>query len=242
MKYSVNGRSKVWSAVGLFFTLVFLAVSFPVGWVGEFYDHLDQFSRNVRNYDRDESKAKLEEIKSDYLKFVSWKLQYPADRWLFKDMNLYEGALSVLNEDFEKAEKNDLKNPGNNYRVSYLIGIARFKVLHAAFQGAMAKKDKKQMDTVLALVLDEVRVDFEKCVEDGPGSLSNFNCSFNYDLTSDPNAAKKALANPKPRPKYILGFLKDKNKTGEEPDKKTPFRIDPRNEKNAGSGGAKKVG
>ena len=242
MKYSVNGRSKVWSAVGLFFTLVFLAVSFPVGWVGEFYDHLDQFSRNVKNYDRDESKAKLEEIKSDYLKFISWKLQYPADRWLFKDMNLYEGALSVLNEDFEKAEKNDLKNPGNDYRASYMVGVARFKSLHAAFQQAMAKKDKKQMDAVVALVLDEVRADFEKCVESGPGPGANFNCSFDYDLTSDPNALKKALANPKYRPKYILGFPGDKNKSGEGPDKKNPLKIDPRNEKNAGSGGAKKVG
>ncbi|MBI2058052.1 MAG: hypothetical protein HYT63_03700 [Candidatus Yanofskybacteria bacterium] len=244
MSNKVGGKSKFWLGVGLVFVFLSFLASFLASDVSKFYGHLNKFSYSVRNYDHDEAKLSLADMKSDYNSFVAWKMQYFADKFLFKEANLREAAVAILAEDYEKVEKVNLKDEENNHLASYMLGIAKFKALHAAFQQAMAKNDKKQMDTILGLVLEEVRSDFKKCVEKGPGPGDNFNCSFNYDLTSDPNSAKKALMNQKSKPKYVLGPPdgKEKAEDGKEKGKKEPLGLTPNEKKEAGQGGAKKVG
>lgn len=238
-------RSKISLIAGLLFAVLLFLASFPVSWLADYYIHLNQFSYGVKNYDRDEAQKGLKTLKEDYNHFVRWKLQYPADRLLFAKMHLYEASVSVLNEDFEKVEKVDLKNR-EDWEASYILGIAKFWALHAAFQEAMLKKDKAKMKLILGIVLEQVRADFEKCVKDGPGPVENFSCSFNYDLTSDPNAAARALINPKPQIKYVLGQDGDKPVPGQDkgPNKKgLPKTGEPEDKnKNPGQGGARKVG
>ncbi|MEK7117423.1 MAG: hypothetical protein AAB861_01475 [Patescibacteria group bacterium] len=226
--------------VGLLFAVLLFLFSFPVSWLADYYAHLNQFSYGVKSYDRDEAQKILETLKEDYNHFVKWKLQYPADRFLFTKMYLYEAAVSVLNEDYEKVEKDDLKNR-EGWEANYILGISKFWALHAAFQEAMIKKDKAKMVLILGIVVEQVKSDFEKCVMNGPGPAENFNCSFDYDLTSDPNAAIKALVSPKPQTKYLFG-PDGKKMPGQTGDKKAPPQLMPGDKKDAGQGGARKVG
>ena len=233
-------KSRLGLTIGLVISVLALLLSFPVSWLADYFTHLNQFSHGVKSQDRDEAQKGLEVLKEDYNHFVKWKFQYPADRFLFAKIHLYEAEVSILNEDFEKVEKEDLKNR-ESWEASYLLGISKFWTLHAAYQEAMRKKNKEKMNQILETVLTEVKADFEKCVKDGPGPAENFSCSFNYDLTSDPDSATKALANPKPQITYVLG--KDGDKPGRGPDKKKPPKKgDNDDKKSPGQGGAKKVG
>lgn len=244
MNRKTNRKSGFWFGIGFIFVVLFFIVSFLAADVGKFYSHLHLFSHSVRNYDRDEAGKGLENLKNDYNVFSTRKLQYFADQFLFDKMYRYEAAVSILNEDYEKAEREDLRGHEDDYYGSYMLGIAKFKALHPAFQQAMAKKNKKQMAAILDLILKEVKPDFEKCVKNGPGPVGNFNCSFDYDLTSDPESALKALMSQKPMPKFILALPdgKDKKPGGKKPDKKGPPALSPDEKKDAGQGGAKKVG
>jgi len=237
-------RSKFWLMTGLIFAVLSLLLSFPISWLADYSTHLNQFSYGVKSHDRDEAQKGLETLKEDYNHFVKWKLQYLADRFLFNKMYLYEAGVAVLNEDYEKVEKDDLKDR-DEWEASYILGISKFWALHAAYQEAMSKKDKTKMNLILGVVLEEVRSDFEKCVKDGPGPTENYDCSYDYDMTSDPDKAKRALANPKPQIKYILGPGPDGDKPGlgKGPQKKGPPKMGPNdNDKDAGQGGARKVG
>jgi len=233
-------RSSAGLVTGFIFSIFLFFISFPVSWLGEYYNHLNQFSLGVKNYDRDEAINGLENLKEDYNRFARWKFQYLSDKFLFSEMHLYEASVSLLNEDYEKAEKEDLKNR-NGWQVSYFSGISKFWVLHAAYQEAMVKKDKKNMALILGMVIEEVKSDFEKCVRECPGPVENFNCSFNYDLVSNPKSAVQALANPKPEIKYILGSPggDESKEDGKEPGKKNPISSDG---KEPSQGGTKKKG
>ena len=242
-------KSSFWIGISFIFVILCFVASFPVLDIGNFYSHLHSFSYDVRNHNRDDAQKGLENLKGDYNVFSSWKLQYFADRYLFDKTYRYEAAVSILNENYEKAENEDLKNREDDYYTSYMLGIAKFKVLHLAFQQAKAKKDKKQMTVILGLILEEVRLNFEKCVKEGPGPAGNFNCSFDYDLTSDPKSALKALMSQKPKQKFILGLPDNQDKdpgnkkpSGKKPDKKGPPQLSPGEKKEASQGGAKKVG
>ena len=227
--------------IGLLIAVSLFLLSFPVSWLADYKIHLNYFSHGVKNYDQDEAQRGLETLKQDYNRFVKWRLRYPADKFLFAKMHLYEAAVSVLNEDYEKVEKEDLKDR-ESWEVSYILGISKFWTLHAAFQEAMLKKDKKKMDLILEIMLEQVRPDFEKCVKDGPGPVENFNCSYDYDLISNPNAAMRVLMSPKSKIKYILGQDGDKPGQGKGPDKKGSPKNGTDNGKDAGQGGTRKVG
>ncbi len=247
MRSKTNRKRGLWISGGFILSVLVLGASFLASDLSVFFSHLNSFSYSVRNHDRDEAVQGLENLKSDYNVFSSRKLQYFADRWLFNKMYRYEAAVSILNENFEKVLNEDLKNRDDDYYVSYMRGIAEFKILRIAFQQAMAKKDKKQMAAIHKLVLERARPHFEKCVKEGPGPAKNFNCSYDYDITSNSSAAMKALMSQEPEPQYILAppSPADKEKKspgGKEPDKKGPPQLTPDEKKNAGRGGAKKVG
>ena len=83
----------------------------------------------------------------------------------------------------------------------------------------------------------------KKCVKEGPGPAGNFNCSFDYDLTSDPKSALKALMSQKPKQKFILGLPDNQDKdpgnkkpSGKKPDKKGPPQLSPGEKERSQSG------
>ena len=198
-----------------------------------FYGHMNQFNLHVKNHDGEEAQKELNNLRAYYNYFSGWKLGYFADRFLLSDMFLYEAETSVLNEDCEKAIA-ILADHQDDYRAINLTSICKFKALYSAYHSEAVQKDKKQKENILKIVLDEVKLGFKLCVEKGPGPEKNFNCSYNYDLVSDPESAQKALESQMPGPEFVLG------RSGKEPGKAGPG--EKRLEPDAGQGQIQKGG
>ncbi len=232
----------IYSVLGFVLVLLLFFASYPIYLVADFYEHLEQFNHSIKNGDRNWANDNLEKIKKDYGKFTDWRLRGLADKLLFHDMHLYEAEVSALNEDYEKVEKEDLKDR-QGWRESYLLGTSRFGMLQNAYQSAMVSGNRAKMALILGIVIERVASDFERCVKEGPGPVDNFNCSFNYDLLTDSKTASRSLANPKPKPRYILRRENGDTDQGRgKSQKKDSLKPGPSDGKEPGQGGAKKVG
>ena len=190
--------------IGLAFVILSLVVANILSNLAGFNDHMNKFSSYLNNQDRQGAEKELNSLKVYYNYFARWKLRYFADRYLLPDMFLYEAAVLNLREEWEKVELN-LENHQNDYRAGYLTGVAKFKSLKVGYNSEEAKKDQKVRANIVQMVLDQVKPYFEKCVKEGPGPEENFNCSYNYDLVSDPESVQKALQSQMPGPEFVLG-------------------------------------
>lgn len=226
---------------GFVVVLLFMGASSFFSKLADLNDTLDEFSLSVRNYDRDGANKGLEALKRSYVSFSDLKLQYFADRFWFKDMYLYEAAVAIVNEDFEKViDPNWIRGHEDDYRALSMRGISKFRVLHAAYHSEAARKDQKLKDDILRMVLEEVKPDFEAAVKKGPGPAKDFNSAYNYDQTSDPKSARKALESVRPGLRFILGIKVE----GQGP--KRPGRVKPGEKRvddpSPGSGDTRKKG
>ena len=166
---------------------------------------LEDLSLSLSQYDRKGSEKGLESLKESYASFSNLGLQYFADKYLFKDMYKYEANIAHVNEDYEKAI-DLLRGHDDDYEALNMRGVAKFRILYAAYHSEAAGKDQKIKEDILRRVLEEVKPDFENAVKKGPGPTYDFDSAYNYDLTSDPKLAKMALEAIRPPPRFILGI------------------------------------
>lgn len=190
---------------GSFIVLLSMGVSYVLSELAFYNRTLDRFSLSVRNYDRQESEKGLKALKESYLSFSALRLQYFADKYLFKDMYKYEAATTIVNEDYEKAI-DMLSGHDDDAAALNMRGVAKYRILYSAYRSDAANKDKKIKEDIVRKVLEEVRPDFESAVKKGSGSANEFNYAYNYDLTSNPESAKKALESARPGLRFILGI------------------------------------
>lgn len=224
-KLAKLGRVKITLWVAM--VILSLCVSFISSKWAEHSRNVNQFNLSVQNHDRGKAEKDLETIKKSYASFSELGLKYFADKYLFKDMYLYEAALHYVNEDYEKTI--DLvSGHESDFRALSLRGMSKFRILHAAYHSEAAKKDKKIKEYIHGRVLEEVKPDFEQAVRSGPGLFKDFDSAFNYDLTSDPKSAKKALESMPLPAKLILGIKNDGEGPGDQPDRQGPsdLRLD----------------
>lgn len=195
-------------------TLVFLsATSFLFFKFASYYRALEGFSLSIRSYDRIDSEKRFKDLKDSYNSFSAIGLRYFADKYLFKDMYKYEAAVAHVNEDFEKSI-NILTGHEDDSGALNMRGVAKFRILHAAYHSQAARSNPKLKEEILRKVLEEVRPDFESAVKKGPGPAEDFDSVFNYDLTSNPNSAKMALESVRPMPRFILGMQAEGRRPG----------------------------
>lgn len=227
-----------WIVVGILLSICFSA-SFVLFKYSSYLKALDEFSLAVKNFDRSEVAVKLNVLKKSYVSFSNLGLQYFADNYLFEDMYKYEAAAAFIDEDWEKAISL-LASHEDDHQALNNRGVAKFRILHEAYHSEAAGKDKKIKEEILEKVLEEVRPDFEAAVKTGPGPDIDFNSSYNYDLTSDPEMAKKALESVRPTVRFILGIKVE----GDGP--KGPNRVRPGDKRiddpTPGGGSTKKKG
>jgi hypothetical protein len=206
---------------GAIIVIVFLLGAFISYQLRGFSQTFNRFSVSVKNYDRNKTTEELENLRAYYSYFSKWHLRYFADRFLLKDMYYYEAIDLALREDYEGAG-NRVKDKLDDYRASYLTGIVKFKLLRASYHSEAVKKDPEAKKKIEEMVLDQVNPDFRRCLEVGPSVEKNFNCSYNFDVTSNPEAIKKALEGIGPKGEFILGFPRgnDGNQPGKQGDKR----------------------
>ena len=188
--------------------LVAAVVSITLFTLANFSDNVKRFSFYVKTTDAEMAKKELVGLHYFYDLSRKWKVQWLADKYLFRDAHFYEVADAYLIHDWKKVQddlKDKLDDPG-----AYPFGNAKFREKKAQFQ----EKDIK-FEEALNFVMTEVAADYEKalgnCLDSGVTYLECYDRVWNYDLATNKKDAEEALKGPVPMVKFILGPLKDKD-------------------------------
>lgn len=227
--------SRMLVIAGFVLMICLLLMSVVFYTLANFNEHLDLFSSSIKNQDRIASEKSFRQLETDYEYLTDFKLRYLADRVWFNETHLYKAVQAYLAEDCDKVDEL-LRGHEDDYRASYLAGLCKFRLFQAAYQRAKTNKEKADIQ---ARAMERILPDFERCVKEGPGIEKNFNCSFDYDLVSDPKNFKNALENPRSGPPIILGVPGDS--PGNQPGMKNPLDRNP-NDQGAGSNNPKRGG
>ena len=183
---------------GLVLALVcFAVVAVPASSLGDFYHHLDALSYHVRNRDATAARAELADVTAFYDRSRRWGMQWFADSYLFRDSFLHQVAFAYFTGDYQTIVA-DLEGKIDDHRASYLLGVAKFRLAQLRYRaiegdGPAANRAKAE---IVREVLEEVNPDFERALRGDPGE--RFDYKWNYDLTSDPDATRRALEQLKP--------------------------------------------
>ena len=177
--------------------LIFLvAVGVPATIVGNLYAHLDALSASVRTGQYDAAGAELEQVTRFYETGRSWGLQWLADS-LFKDAFLQRAAYAYLAKDYQ-AVVADLQGRIDDPRAAFLLGCAKFRLAEHRYHAITARDaaSNAARRAIIQEVLGVTNPDFERAVRADANDM--FTYKWNYDLTADADAIKRALEVPEP--------------------------------------------
>ena len=187
------------SAVAVFLSIVLFTLA-------NYSESSEKLIFYIKINDSVKTKAELTRLHYFYDLSKKWKIQWLADRYLFKDAPFYETADSYLIRNWGKVV-HDLKNEQDDPR-AYPYGNAKFRQAQAKYQEGETKE-------ALNTVLNEVASDFEKslinCLSVSVSYAQCFDRVWNYDLVTNSKDAEEALKNKGTQPKYILGPIQDKD-------------------------------
>ena len=179
--------------LGFVFSLLFLAVvSIPASSLAGFYDNLDGLSESVQREDFSRAEAELSDVTGFYESSRSWGLQWFADAYLFSDAFLQQASYNYLTGNFEAVVR-DLADEIDDPRASHLLGSAKFQLARLRYR-AIPDEDENGEARKLGIiqeVLEDVNADFERSLRSDRSG--RFDYKWNYDLTSDPEAVRRAL-------------------------------------------------
>ena len=179
--------------LGFVFAVIFLIiVALPARSLAGFYDHLDQLSDSVSRGDFEEAEAELEQVTSFYERSRSWGVQWIVDAYLFRDAFLQQASYSYLTGDYETVV-HELADDVDDARASNLLAGAKFQLARQQYR-AIADDDpdgEAMKAAIIEHVLDDVNADYERALRSD--ETYEFDYKWNYDLTSDPDATRRAL-------------------------------------------------
>ncbi len=183
--------------VTLVLALVFLVVlGAPASTLGNFYAHLDALTENVRSNDFEAAKIELDQVTGYYAASRAWGLEGLADTYLFQDSFLQRAAYSYLTGDYATVVS-DLEGKIDDPRAAYLLGCAKFRIAQRRYREIKGgdRKSEAQKGAIIQEVMELINPDFERAIR-GDGA-DRFAYKWNYDLTSDADAVRRALELPK---------------------------------------------
>ena len=182
--------------IGFVLAVVFwVVVAVPARSLSGFYLTLDELSDSVGRGDFEQAETKLSEATAFYERSRAWGLQSLADSYLFRDAFLQQASYSYLTGDYETVV-DDLVDDIDDPRASYLLASAKFQLARIRYRsipidGADAEEVRQ---SIIQEVLEDINADYERALRadtDGP-----FEYKWNYDLTSDADAIRRALEIP----------------------------------------------
>ena len=179
--------------LGLVLAVIFLViVASPARSLAGFYDHLDLLSDSVSRGDFEQAETELDQVTSFYERSRGWGLQWVADAYLFGDAFLQQASYSYLTRDFETVV-GELADEVDDPRASSLLAGAKFQLARQRYR-AIADDDpdgETIKAAIIEQVLDDVNADYERALRSD--DTDEFDYKWNYDLTSDPDATRRAL-------------------------------------------------
>ena len=179
--------------VGFVLALVFLVlVAFPSRTLAGFYAHMDGLSEAIYRGDYEQADLELDQVNSFYEGSRGVGMSWFADAYLFTDAFLQQASYNYLTGNFEAVVR-DLADEIDDPRASHLLASAKFQLARQRYR-AIPDDDESGEAQKLAIiqeVLDDVNADYERALRSD--TLDRFDYKWNYDLTSDPDAARRAL-------------------------------------------------
>ncbi len=179
--------------VGFVLAVVFFALVFmPSRTLAGFYTHMDGLSEAVYRADFEQADIELAEVNSFYERSRGVGMSWFSDAYLFTDAFLQQASYNYLTGDFEAVVR-DLADEIDDPRASHLLGSAKFQLARQRYR-AIADDDpngEAQKLVIIQEVLDDVNADFERALR--RDEFDRFDYKWNYDLTSDPDAVRRAL-------------------------------------------------
>ena len=179
--------------LGFVFALMFLAlVALPSSTLAGFYEHLDGLSESVLRGDFEQADAELSEVNGFYERSRGWGLQWFADAYLFRDAFLQQASYNYLTGNHEAVVR-DLVDEIDDPRASHLLASAKFQLARQRYRSIPEDSPNVEAEkqAIIQEVLDVVNADYERALRsDG---TDRFDYKWNYDLTSDPEAVRRAL-------------------------------------------------
>lgn len=179
--------------LGFVLAVLFLAlVSVPARSLSRFYGHLDGLSESVARGDFDQAESELSDVTGFYERSRNWGMQWFADAYLFNDAFLQTASYSYLTGDYAAVVR-DLANEIDDPRASHLLGSAKFQLARQRYRAIPddSETGEAQKLAIIQEVLENINADYERAIRSDV--TGRFDYKWNYDLTSDPEAVRRAL-------------------------------------------------
>ena len=176
--------------------LFFVGVWVPSRSLAAFFTNLDVLRESVRRSDFERAETQLAEVTAFYEGSRVWGMQQIADSYLFRDAFLQQASYSYLTGDYETVVA-DLSDEVDDPRASHLLASAKFMLARQRYRAIPGENIDAQVqkEAIVLEVMERVNPDFERALR---GDESDrFDYKWNYDLTSNPEAIRRALEPPK---------------------------------------------
>ena len=176
--------------------LFFFAVWVPSRGLAAFYGSLDDLSDSIRRGDFNGAEGQLADVSAFYERSRDWGMQAVADSYLFQDAFLQQASVSYLTGDYESVVA-DLGDEIDDPRASHLLGSAKFMLAQERYRAIDELSEDAQLrkDAIILEVAETVNADYERALRGD--TTDRFDYKWNFDLTSDPDAIRRALEAPR---------------------------------------------
>jgi hypothetical protein len=182
-------RLLVWLGLAL---VVLLMIAVPAAALARFYAGLDALQQHVRHGDVAAAKQEIDAAAGFYDRLRAVGLQWVADSYLFRSAFLQRAAHAYLIGEYQTVVQ-DLSAHSDDGGAAVLLGNAKFRLAqqrYRAIGGATAKAEAERA-AVISEVIERINPDYERALRaDGN---QRFDLKWNYDLTSDRDAVRRAL-------------------------------------------------
>ena len=178
-----------WLGLALFFLLV---VAVPATALASFYAGLDAMHQHVRRGDVGAAKQEIDDAAAFYDRLRAFGLQRIADSYLFRSAFLQRAAHAYLIGEYQTLIR-DLSDRSDDGRAAVLLGHAKFRLAqqrYRAISGATAKAEAERAG-IIGEVIEQINPDYERALRADVDQ--RFDLKWNYDLTSDRDAIRRAL-------------------------------------------------
>ncbi len=179
--------------LGFILAVVFLiVVALPARTLGTFYGYLEELSESVDRKDFEQAQIALDEVTAFYERSRGRGLQWFADAYLFQDAFIQQAAYNYLTGNYEAVIR-DLADEVDNFQASHILASAKFQLARQRYRAITdGNPDGEALKrAIVQEVIENVNADYERALRSD--ETDRFDFKWNYDLTSDPEATRRAL-------------------------------------------------
>ena len=174
----------------------FVAVWVPSRSLAVFYDNLEGLSDSVQRADYETAEQQLAEVSAFYEGSRAWGVQQLVDSYLFQDAFFQQASYSYLTGALQTVV-DDLSDEVDDARASHLLANAKFMLARERYRAIDGEDPDaaRLKEAIIVEVMETINPDYERALRSD--LTDRFDYKWNYDLTSNPEAVRRALEAPR---------------------------------------------